>query len=120
MAQKQISPGIERLVDLLDQRFQLPGTKVRFGYDALLGLVPVIGDFLGALLGVAVVFEALRMRAPVQVVARMIVNLWLESAIGSVPLVGDVWDVWFKANRRNLKLLQKHVSGGGRPAALAA
>jgi hypothetical protein len=109
MPPRTVSPKIENLVDLMDQRFRLPGTQIRYGYDALLGLVPVVGDVIGALVGLAVVVEALRVRAGWWVVGRMLVNLWLESAIGAVPLVGDVWDVWFKANRRNLELLKRRA-----------
>lgn len=109
MATRSISPNVERLVDLMDQRYRVPGTDIRFGLDALIGLVPGIGDFVGMLIGLAVLFEALRLRAPWLVVARMIANLWLDAMVGAIPLVGDVWDFWFKANRRNLRLLQRYA-----------
>jgi hypothetical protein len=108
MATRSISPNVERLVDLMDQRYRVPGTDLRFGLDALIGLVPGIGDFVGMLIGLALIFEGLRLRAPWMVLGRMVLNLWLDGLVGSIPVVGDVWDFWFKANRRNLRLLQRY------------
>jgi hypothetical protein len=82
----------------------VPGTELRLGVDALIGLVPGIGDFVGLLIGLAVLLEALRLRAPWVVLGRMVVKLWLDAMVGSIPVVGDLWDFWFKANRRNLRL----------------
>lgn len=109
MARKEISPAVEALVELMEQRFKVPGTNLRFGLDALIGLVPGIGDFVGAVVGVVVVIEALRHRVPLGVVARMLFNLWLDGAIGAIPVLGDLWDFYFKAHRRNLELLQQHT-----------
>jgi hypothetical protein len=78
--------------------------------DAIIGLVPGFGDMVGMLIGAAVLLEAIRLRAPWVVIGRMAVNLWLDGLLGSVPVVGDLWDFWFKANRRNLRLLQKHAA----------
>lgn len=108
-ARRTVSPAVERLVDLMEERFRVPGTEFRFGMDALIGLVPGIGDLLGMVIGLVVLFEALRLRVPWIVLGRMALNLWIEGLVGSVPLVGDLWDFWFKANRRNLVLLQQHV-----------
>ena len=109
-ADKQISPRIHKLVDLMEGKYQVPGTSFRFGMDAIIGLVPGIGDFVGMVIGGLVVLEAIRLRAPWVLVGRMALNLWLDGLLGSVPVVGDLWDFWFKANRRNLKLLQKHAA----------
>lgn len=109
MADKNISPAVETLVDLMEQRFHVPGTNFRFGLDALIGLVPGIGDFLGALVGTVLVVEALRLRVPWWVVGRMLFNLWIDGTLGAIPVVGDLWDFYFKANRRNLRLLQQHA-----------
>lgn len=106
---RAVSPTVEKLVELMEERFRLPGTRFRFGLDGVLGLVPGIGDFLGMLIGLVVIVEALRQRTPWTVVGRMAFNLWLDGVVGSVPLVGDLWDFWFKANRRNLRLLREHV-----------
>lgn len=104
---RRVSPGLRRLVDLMDNRFEIAG--IRFGIDALIGLVPGFGDFFGMILGAAVVLEALRHRVPLWVVGRMVFNLWLDAVLGSVPLVGDAFDVFFKAHRRNLKLLEENL-----------
>jgi hypothetical protein len=107
---KEINPKIERLVYLLEGKYTIPGTNRTFGIDALLGLVPVVGDFLGSVLGLAVLFEAWRHKVPYLVIGRMALNLWLDGALGSVPVVGDLFDFYFKANRRNLRLLQKYAA----------
>lgn len=108
-AHRTVSPAVEKLVDLMEDRYRVPGTELRFGLDALIGLVPGIGDLLGMVIGLVVIFEALRLRVPWVVVGRMAFNLWIDGLLGSVPLVGDLWDFWFKANRRNLRLLQQHT-----------
>ncbi len=106
---RAVSPAVEKLVDLMEERFRVPGTEFRFGLDALIGIVPGIGDFLGMLIGLAVLVEALRLRVPWVVLGRMALNLWIDGVVGSIPVVGDLWDFWFKANRRNLRLLERHA-----------
>lgn len=96
-----------KLAWLLDSRFQIPGTPIRFGADAIIGLVPGIGDVVSVALGLMIVFEANAMGVPRSVVARMLVNLGIDWVMGLVPLAGDVADVWFKANLRNLALLER-------------
>ena len=108
-ASRTVSPAVTKLVELMEERFRVPGTDFRFGLDALIGIVPGIGDFLGMLIGLAVLVEALRLRVPWVVLGRMAFNLWIDGLIGSIPVVGDAWDFWFKANRRNLRLLQRHA-----------
>lgn len=110
MPDRQISPRVHKLVDLMEARYHLPGTNFRFGLDAVIGLVPGFGDMMGMLIGAAVILEAIRLRAPWMVIGRMALNLWLDGVLGSVPVVGDLWDFWFKANRRNLRLLEKHAT----------
>lgn len=102
--------ALHDLVDLLENRYTIPGTNVRIGLDAILGLIPGIGDFLGALLGAVIVVEGWRRGVGTTVIGRMLFNLWIDAALGSVPVIGDVFDIWFKANRRNLQLLEKHSS----------
>lgn len=109
MAAKTVSPTITKLVELMEQRYHLPGTDFRFGLDAVIGLVPGFGDLMGMVIGTVVILEALRLRAPWVVIGRMLVNLWLDGVIGAVPVVGDLWDFWFKANLRNLRLLQEYA-----------
>jgi hypothetical protein len=106
---REISPAVRASVELLDQRFRLPVLGVRFGMDAILGLIPGFGDALGMILGYGLVIEAIRLRARWRVVARMIWNLWLDAIIGAIPIVGDVFDFFSHANRRNLALLQREL-----------
>lgn len=106
---RRISPLVRQVVDLMDQGFAVPGTRFRFGLDALIGMIPAVGDLLGMLIGSVVFFEAVRLRVPVRVLGQMLFNLWIDSVIGSVPVVGDAFDFVFKANRRNLALLERHA-----------
>lgn len=93
-----------------DEAFRLPGTDFRFGLDSLIGLVPGIGDAFGFVVSLWLVGEALRAGAPVRLVGRMVFNLLVDAAIGSVPLAGDVFDAVFKANKRNRNLLRRHLA----------
>lgn len=104
---RRVSPGLRKLVDLLDNRYEIAG--IRFGVDALIGIIPGFGDFFGMILGTAVILEAFRHRVSLWVIGRMVLNLWIDAAIGSVPLVGDAFDVFFKAHRRNLRLLEEQL-----------
>ena len=100
--------GLEILAWLMDRAFRVPGTNVRVGLDAILGLLPIGGDFLTGLVQVGLVLVAIeRYRVPRAVAARMAANVLLDTALGSLPLVGDVFDVFFKANTRNIRLLHK-------------
>jgi len=99
---------LEKLAWLMDQAFPIPGTKFRVGLDAILGLLPVGGDFLCGLIQSALVLTALKhYRVPKAVAARMAANVLIDIAVGSIPLVGDAFDAVFKANTQNLKLLNE-------------
>jgi hypothetical protein len=100
--------GLDQLAWLMDRAVQIPGTRIRFGLDALLGLLPVGGDVFTGVIQSAIVLIALhRYRVPRAVAARMAANVLLDTALGAIPVVGDVFDVFFKANTRNVKLLQQ-------------
>ena len=101
------------LARLLDAAVKVPGTGVRFGADAILGLVPGLGDVAGAALAGYLVLLAQRLGAPRAVVLRMLANVAVDTAAGSVPLVGDLFDVAYKSNLRNLALLERAIA---RPA----
>jgi hypothetical protein len=102
------------LTRLLDSARRVPGTNVRFGLDAVLGVVPGLGDAAGAALAGYVVLLAARSGAPTSVVLRMLGNVAVDAAVGTVPLLGDLFDVAWKANTRNLALLDRYLA---RPAA---
>lgn len=95
------------LTRLLDSAVAVPGLRTRVGLDALLGLVPVVGDLVSGALGIYLVMEARNLGASRWLQARMVGNLLLDTAVGAVPVAGDLFDVYFKAHTRNLRLLQK-------------
>ncbi|MBW3627712.1 MAG: DUF4112 domain-containing protein [Gemmatimonadetes bacterium] len=98
------------LSHLLDDSLRVPGTGFRFGLDALIGLVPGIGDASGAALSAYVLVEAGRLGAPKATLLRMAGNVALEASVGTVPVVGDLFDAGWKANLRNLRLLEAHLA----------
>jgi hypothetical protein len=103
----------ERLVRFLDDGFTVPGTRFRVGFDAILGLVPPIGDIVTTASSVALLWVAWERRLPYSVMSRMVVNLAIDALVGAIPILGDIFDLVFKANRRNLDLIEAH-SGGTR------
>lgn len=101
---------------LFDQAFQIPGTRFRFGLDALIGLVPGLGDIAGALVAMYAMNVARKLNAPSVVRMHMLSNIALDALVGIVPLLGDVFDFAFKAQTRNLALLDAWVASPGRTA----
>jgi hypothetical protein len=108
---------LETLAHLMDTAFVIPGINRRVGFDALIGLVPVIGDVAGMVISSFIVYEAKRLGAPRWLLARMGLNVAFDGLIGAVPVAGDLFDAAFKANRRNVRLLRRWLerSGGLRP-----
>lgn len=100
-----------RLAQVLDTAFRIPGTRIRFGVDQLLGLVPGLGDAIAALIGGFIVWTAVRVGAPRLVIGRMLVNIAVDAIVGAVPLAGTVFDIAFKAHRRNARLLTAWSEG---------
>lgn len=96
---------LRRLAWLLDSSIPVPGTRWTVGIDALIGLVPVLGDVAGMLLSSYILLQAVRLGAPKRVLARMALNIAVEGLVGSIPLLGDLFDAGFKANQRNIRLL---------------
>jgi hypothetical protein len=96
---------LRAIAQLFDQAFAVPGTRWRFGIDALFGLVPGLGDIVGALVGVYAMHVARTLRAPASVHLHMLGNIALDALIGTVPVLGDIFDFAFKAQTRNLALL---------------
>ena len=113
-----IDPGVstsklgrlaERLVTLLDDRFRIPGTDVRFGLDPIIGILfPGIGDAVSGAGSIGLLALAFRRGVPRVVMLRMILNILVDTIVGALPVVGDIFDVAFKANRRNLELIRQH------------
>jgi hypothetical protein len=105
---------LDALANLLDTAFVVPGTNIRFGVDALIGLVPGIGDAVTTLMSLYIVREARELGAPRHLIARMLVNVALDGVVGAVPFLGDAFDVMWRANRRNMALLRNHLAGEAR------
>ena len=97
------------LARLMDSAIQVPGLRRGVGLDALLGLVPIAGDAVSALIGLYSVIQARELGASRWLQTRMVGNLLLDAAIGAVPVAGDVADIFFRAHRRNLRLLQREL-----------
>ena len=109
---------IDALSTLLDTAFILPGTNVRFGLDAIVGLVPGIGDVITTAMSLYIVHEAHQVGAPFHIILRMLANVMLDGIVGAVPVVGDAFDVLWRANRRNMRLLQNWLDREGRYGAV--
>ena len=105
-------PGWSKQLTLwLDDRLRIPGTQIRFGLDAILGaLLPGAGDALTALGSASLLLLALRRGVPTVVLLRMLLNIAIDTAVGAIPVFGDLFDVAFKSNRRNLELLERSSS----------
>jgi len=103
----------------MDTSIGIPGTRFRIGLDPLLGIVPWVGDVVGALISTYLVWQSARLGAPAATLARMTLNVATETVVGVVPVIGDLFDAGFKANTRNLKLLERHLEEPG-AAALSA
>jgi hypothetical protein len=104
---------LEALAKLMDGAFLIPGTTIRFGLDGIIGLIPVAGDMIAGLVSTYLIWEAKQLGAPRWLIARMLANAFLDTAIGSVPVVGDAFDVLFRANMKNMALLRRHLQKKG-------
>lgn len=103
---------VRRLAQVLDNSIPLPG-GYRIGWDAVLGLIPGLGDGAGALLSTYIVLQAVRLGASREVLVRMLGNVAMEALVGTVPFLGDIFDAAFKANVRNVRLLEGHLASPG-------
>ncbi len=121
MSTRVLPPWAERWVRVLDDGLRIPGTSLSFGLDAVLGLLlPEVGDVVTAVSGLSLIWLAIRQQAPSRVIARMLLNLVVDALVGAIPLLGDVFDFAFKANRRNLDLLKAHTQLSDEPAQVGA
>ena len=112
---KENTDPIQKIVaHILDNLFQIPGTKIRFGLDPLLGLLPGFGDTLSGLVSTAMLGLGLKQGIPRIVVVRMAVNILLNAVVGAVPVLGDAFSFWFKSNVRNYELFRQHARGARR------
>lgn len=103
---------VEEMVKLMDTRFKFPGTRFRFGLDPILGLLPVVGDLTSFAISGGLVLYMLKYGVSRKVIVLMLLNITLDATIGSIPIVGHVFDFYYKANTRNINLLKKHYQEG--------
>jgi len=101
---------IRQLAHLLDTAIAIPGTKIRFGLDPILGLIPGGGDLIAAAISAYMIYLAARSGLERSEIIKMIKNVAIETAVGSVPIAGDIFDIYFKANMRNLEILENHLA----------
>ena len=108
---------ITMLARTMDSLYAIPGTKIRLGLDAIFGLVPIAGDLISQAISTYIIWEARKLGVSKLTMARMLGNTLVDTMIGAVPLAGDVFDVAFRANMKNLRILQRHLEKRGyRPA----
>lgn len=100
--------ALRKFARIMDEAFPLPGTNIRVGLDAVIGLIPGIGDVVGGVLSTWIVAGALRHRVPARIIARMVLNICIDLLFGAVPVAGDVFDFLFEENMRNMRLLELH------------
>lgn len=101
--------GIDRLATTLDHQLRLPFTTIRFGWDPVIGLVPIAGDLASLALSVRIIFSARALGASPGAIRRMAVNAGIDALVGAVPIAGTVFDIYFKANLRNVHLLMDEI-----------
>lgn len=104
-----IRQRVEAMELLLERSFIIPGTRIPFGLDALIGLVPIIGDLITAAMGSYIVWEARNLGMSKWQLTRMAANIGIDTLLGAVPLVGDAFDLVWRSNTRNLKIILKHL-----------
>ena len=102
---------LRRIAKLMDSQIRVPVLGLRIGADAVLGLVPGVGDAITGLIGAYLIYEAQRLGIPRSAVLRMVANIAFDTAVGAIPLFGDIWDFFFRANDRNMQILARHLGG---------
>lgn len=110
--QARILKNMDRITRLMDSQFSIPGTQFRFGLDPLIGLIPGAGDFAGFIVSAIMLSAMAKNGASGFVLSRMVLNIIIDLLIGSIPLLGDLFDFAFKANQRNMKLMHEHYREG--------
>ena len=102
---------LQRLAKLMDSQVRVPVLGLRIGADAVLGLVPGFGDVITGAIGAYLIYEAQRLGIPRGALLRMVANVAFDTAIGAIPVAGDIWDFFFRSNDRNMRILARHIGG---------
>jgi hypothetical protein len=110
----EVEKGLDDLARYLDGLFRVPGTDWRFGLDALIGLVPNVGDTLTSLASFYILFSGVRYGVPKITLLRMALNIGIDYLVGSIPFVGDAFDFFWKSNQRNMDLIRERATGKGK------
>lgn len=100
---------VEAMEQLLERSFHIPGTKIPFGLDSVVGLVPVLGDIVTAVMGAYMVWEARNLGMSKWQLMRMTANVGIDTALGAIPVVGDAFDLVWRSNSKNLRIIKKHL-----------
>lgn len=106
---RRLEPELELIAYWMDSAFVIPGVGIRFGFDAIIGLIPGLGDLITSLISLYILAAARRYGVPRATLARMAINIGVDTVVGAVPLFGDAFDVFWKANKMNVALLRRHV-----------
>jgi hypothetical protein len=109
----ELDPFIKLVSRLLDTVFVIPGTRIRFGIEPLIGLIPILGDQVTALISAALLYRSVQHRLPKIALVRMALNILINAVVGMVPLLGDLFVLWYKPNIRNYKILQRFAGQSG-------
>jgi hypothetical protein len=110
----EIEKGLDDLSRYLDGLFRVPGTDWRFGLDALIGLVPNVGDTLTSLASFYILFSGVRYGVPKITLLRMAINIGIDYVVGSIPFLGDAFDFFWKSNQKNMNLIRERATGHGK------
>ena len=102
---------LKRIARLMDSQIRVPVIGLRIGADAIIGLMPGVGDVVTGAIGAYLIYEAQQLGIPRSAVLRMIANIAVDTAIGVIPVAGDIWDFFFRANDRNMQILARHIGG---------
>lgn len=105
-------PWLYRIVYLMDEQFRVPGTKFRFGMDPLINLFPFVGDITGFVVAGGLVLTMAKKGASNKLVVLMCINIFIDATIGAIPVIGQIFDFFFKANSRNFQLMKEHYIEG--------
>ena len=100
---------LRQLSENLDESFTIPGTNIKFGIDALIGLVPGGGDLIGGLFSLYLLRTAIKMKLPKSAIISIMFNIIIDTTIGIVPVIGDIFDIFWKSNKRNMRIIEKHL-----------
>jgi|TARA_B110000914_G_C15404054_1_gene418644 hypothetical protein len=101
---------LKLLGNRLDEIITIPGTKYKIGIDPIIGIFPVIGDLLGSILSIYIIYSGSKMGVSAQVIAKMSLNLGIDFTVGLIPVFGDIFDMGWKANKKNIELIEKNIN----------